>query len=493
MNMFAKKSMIAKLNEPEYKDVDRDRFISVIASAKSTSIAREVFGFSRSEMKQAKALYNITDSNIKAAKSLVASIADGMGTVNYFTNSTQDIGAVKENIVTANEYTHKDDIVGGMVSELRDIILSGFAITSGPEEEEQLSDLKLFDIPGIIRKVVKYGVSTDNFVLYGKVKGKRLIALTAMNPEDVTIKSLNKVDKDGIPETEVTIKDTDPKGRIVNRKLTSSEFVQAWSIDGDRDRLINPTMFSVFPDIELRRLIKDGDQTIFFFIKHLIHQIKVGAKEQGSNFPRFRSGTKLDKAKADEIIAAIKKESKAMIEVTTADWEHKFVHPPVELFNNTKYKQPELNISNWSRIAKVLQSGEDANYSAGYIYLKGLGAKISTFRERLKALIEFIYSYYLGFETVKVTFNQLILKENSQILKEIEFLKKHYGLSPRIAFEALGYDWSHQEKDMDGFVDDDDMKARYTPFFEPNQGLLNDEGGRPGNTDVDEGNDVPRA
>ena len=486
-------NLIAKLNRPEYKHVNREALVTSILNSRSESEASKNLGLSKREFRAAMNMYNIS-KNIVNELYTVAAINDNIGYVNYFTKQVQNLNDIKGNIQKALDYAEGDDTVGGMVDQLRDLTLAGLSISASPDEIEDVNEFTdTFDVKGVIRDMLFKGIATDTMLLYGKTQGKKIVALSAIDPTAVKITPLNTF-KDGIPQKQVEITEREKSGKIVTRTLAGSEFLESWSMKGTRDRQVSPSMARVFDSVELRRLIKDGDATIFLFIQRLIHQIKVGAKDTGSALSRVRgSASQLTPAKAKEIITKLETANKAMVEVTPPDWEHVFVHPPKELWESTKYDAPEMRIAQWSRIAPIIASGNGANYSGGYIYLKGLGGKISAYRERVAAMLQYVYRIYGGYETVKIGFNQLILKEHAQILKEVEFLKKHYGMSPRLAFSSLGYDWQIQENDMGTLFQEEDMQTLYTPFFEPNQGLLSEEAGRPSGDVDNDPNDVPRS
>ena len=262
---------------------------------------------------------------------------------------------------------------------------------------------------------------------------------------------------------------------------------------GIEDRLIDPTMMTVFPSIAVRQLLQDGEFSIAYINKYFIHQIKVGPKAEGKTLQQIlRAGT-ISKDQRDEVKDRYRtKVDKAFFEVTDQMLEHIFHFPGSDIDFGPRYATPDERIDWWARISRQIVVGEKGSFSGGLIYLKGYSRQITRFRELVAIFLQDLYAEILNDLDAEVEWDEHFMKEPRQKLREVELMIKR-GQDMETACRILGYSWSQWVSDREKTLPPDILKlkdnkaeahiyweALQTPFFEPNQGLLQENpGGRP--------------
>ncbi len=277
----------------------------------------------------------------------------------------------------------------------------------------------------------------------------------------------------------------------------SGETIYIINRKGIEDRLIEPSMITVFPSIALRQLLQDGEFSIAYLIKYFIHQIKVGPKGEGKTLQQMlRAGT-VSVTQREEVKARYRtKVDKAFFEVTDQQLEHIFHFPGADVDMGPRYATPDERINWWARISKQIVTGDKGSYSGGLIYLKGYSRKISRFRNLFSQFIEDVIMDVLEDKDAETQWDEHFMKEPRQKLKEIELMVKH-GMDMETITRILGYSWSQWVSDREKTLPPEILamknkpdeayqywQALQVPDFEPNSGMLLDEGGgRPATTD----------
>jgi len=277
----------------------------------------------------------------------------------------------------------------------------------------------------------------------------------------------------------------------------SGEKIYIINRKGIEDRLVEPSMMTVFPSIALRRLLQDGEFSIAYLIKYFIHQIKVGPKSEGKTLQQMlRAGT-VSKDQRDEVKERYRtKVDKAFFEVTDQQLEHIFHFPGADVDFGMRYATPDDRINWWARISKQIVVGDKGSYSGGLIYLKGYSRKISRFRNLFSQFLEDLILDAMNDADADTQWDEHFMKEPRQKLKEVELMVKH-GQDMETACRILGFSWSQWVSDREKTLPPDILKLKddkkrsdeywreiQTPFFESNAGMLTDDlGGRPATTD----------
>ncbi len=287
-------------------------------------------------------------------------------------------------------------------------------------------------------------------------------------------------------------------GGYVELKEEDGEKIFIINRKGVEDRLVNPSMQTVFASIALRALLQDGEFSIAYLIKYFIHQIKIGPGGEAKTVREMLRVGNVSKPQREEVKNRYRgKIDKAILEVTDQFLTHIFHFPGNDVDMSIRFATPDQRIDWWARISRQIVVGDKGSFSGGLIYLKGYARKISRFRELFAIFLQDIYAEVLGDSDAEVQWDEHFMKEPRQKLREVELLTKR-GMDMESACRILGYSWSQFVSDREKTLSPEIMKKKtvkkeaheywmaiQTPFFEPNQGLLQDDpGGKPA---VDDG------
>ncbi len=446
----------------------------------------------------------------------------------------------------ALNYAETDDKVSGIVETQVDFGLSGFRVASkdaAAEKKIQLWNRKKH-IYNVLLEMWGVFAATDNVVVMMHTQTKALTILPLPNlkiiPMHVTdskgrkqfrtflkippemknyiVKILRTSKQDarggvlkGIPEKWIKAAQHPgfrpagdpiyPSGGYVELKegdgRENKEKIFILNRKGIEDRLVDPSMMTVFPSIALRQLLQDGEFSIAYLIKYFIHQVKVGPKGDGKTLQQMlRAGT-VSKEQREEVKDRYRtKVDKAFFEVTDQMLEHVFHFPGSDVDFGPRYATPDERINWWARISRQIVVGDKGSFSGGLIYLKGYSRKIARFRELVAIFLQDLYAAILDDPDAEVQWDEHFMKEPRQKLREVEMLTKR-GMDLQTACSILGYSWSQFVSDREKTLSPEILKMKgekdrehlywqeiQTPFFEPNQGLLQDNpGGRPSTTE----------
>jgi hypothetical protein len=303
-------------------------------------------------------------------------------------------------------------------------------------------------------------------------------------------------------------KNTEGWGRDgVELSAETGEFVEIINHKGLRDQLVAPGMTAIFKDIRLRQMIVDGDYSIFYHVKHLIHQIQAG-----SSSPKTLSGNplvnqlmnqKLTSVQALELKAIYTDIEKVHTEVTDDTVKHIYNFPDPKIFDLNKYIPVEQRILRWGGISLVLIEGSGANYSGGYIYMKSLYNEVMKWRKLIQRTLEnfyvtiapksgpgALYKKMTAWDTrPQVLFDNNLFKEPKQLLDECRFMLENGGMSWETIHEILGVPHGIEyERRSQEWLEAQKGKFPFFPLFEAKQGLTTGHTYFPDGTDPD---DVP--
>lgn len=437
----------------------------------------------------------------------------------------------------ALNYADKDDKINGIIGTKVDFGMSGFRVSSSDKAQEKKIETwnRERRIYNLLLKMWNVASACDNVVILLKKKAKSLSVLPMPN---LKVVPTHTVDKNGRPqfraflklpqemidfirvqqrtrgaEAKKGLKEIPPKwifaaqhaqrpdpkdpihpfGNYVELKAGDDEYVFIINNKGDEDRLVVPSMTSVFPSIILRSYLQDGEFSIAYLIKYFIHQVKVGPKAEGLTLQQVLRQGKASKTDRDEVKERYRtKVDKSIFEVTDQFLEHVFHFPGSDVDMAVRYATPDERIDWWARISRQIVKGDAGSYSGGLIYLKGYSRNIDRFRLLFAQFLEDVYVEMLKDEDARVKWDQHYMKEPRQKLDEVKTMVAH-GMDNETMCNILGHDWqqfvSDREKTLPPKIlnlkDSKEESWKYwqaiqTPFFEPNQGMLaEDPGGRP--------------
>lgn len=272
--------------------------------------------------------------------------------------------------------------------------------------------------------------------------------------------------------------------------------------------LADPSMQCIFPFLEERTMLKHGEYSAAYMMKHFILHITMGESIDSGPLAgeRLNWATPEETKKMHEVVT---RTAKTMRLVTNHTVKFNFIFPPNEIWDGTKYKTPEEAIARWAGVVKVLYSGDGATGSSGHIGVKQMIADMLYARDRVRH----IFSEFFDDPSVRSgikdsedvcfapKFDENVLKDSGQLLKEIEALFRANAIDPESMLRELGRD-PHliRERKLAAAVDNQATgvwQPMYNNFAMPEgqQVSSGNKGGRPPNegtiTDADTLNQPP--
>jgi len=437
-------------------------------------------------------------------ESAVASLSDAL-----YDNASKFMSAAIpeaqiDKLVKAGEYAGTDDLVGDLVLMSSDIAIKGIKVRLAGTQT-RINRINRFqqnyDMTGISAQMFDSAFKYSNIVTVTKRIGQTVLYIKVLEPDRVKIVRTGGV-INGKPVYSVSyklpayviaavkkglVRGIDPKwvaaaknmgaGRgMVTFSEEEGEYVSIMNRKGIRDSMVDPEMSRSFPQIELRKLKWDGDFSVSFHIKNMIHQIIID-KSKAKSTPFKTIVAQATQAQLDKIKNLYKgDDSKALLEVTTPEVDHKYHAPeiekyaPLSMFDNVD-KVIERNFG----FSRILTTGEGGSYSGGYIFTKQLIARVERWRKVVGTFWEELYQSIVPRDDgISVAFDPNALKEASQVLKEQEFALNNALASPQTVGEAMGYDdqFEVMRKRLAWEKPED-----YTPVFEKSQGITGSERG----------------
>jgi len=321
-------------------------------------------------------------------------------------------------------------------------------------------------------------------VKYTEVFGQKTMAIKV--PEQ--LKSLSKNVRSGkaTEEEKRIFREIPKKWRdAANGNVGREVFVTLNERDGDfwlfkahprvrrYDGMAEPDMVAIFVDLLLREMIIEGDISLAFLVKNAIELVRAG--ETSSSGP-YAGTKKLWATQKD--FNAIKKQLQHVDKVLRLYVPHHvsidYVFPPAEMWSPDKYLKLDERIYRWGGITKVVVEGTGGNYASGFLGVKNLVASCSMARKTIQRMLEEFYRHpsvnAKKFEKVPtVKWNEQILKDSQQLLREISWATEQGLLSNRSALQDLG-----RQPDVEFAYKSDELKEReaWQPTFEKSQGIV---------------------
>lgn len=213
--------------------------------------------------------------------------------------------------------------------------------------------------------------------------------------------------------------------------------------------LADPSMQSIYPFLEERKMLKEGEFSAAFMMKHFILHVKMG--ESIETGPKTGSRENWATPKETAAMGAVLSRTAMTARVVTNHTvSFNFIFPPGDIWDGKKYVTPEAAIARWNGVVKVVSEGDGATGSSGHIGVKQLIADILYARGR----VQHIFAEFFDDPTIQGAmaqkpkegtviqpkFDENVLKDAGQLLKEIQFLFSQHILDPQSAARELGRD-----------------------------------------------------
>lgn len=258
----------------------------------------------------------------------------------------------------------------------------------------------------------------------------------------------NLIENDGVPHS-----------WIIQLARNGTNEVELSRDDGDNwivipkkrklDGLSDPSMKTIFPYLEIRKAVKDGDLAAAYMMKHFILHVTMGESIEAGPL----AGQRTNWAKPTEtkqMYDVITRTTQTARLVTNHTVKFHYIFPPKEMWEEAKYHKAEFAISNWAGVSMVILAGDGSTNSSGYISAKRLIANIIYARRRIKFLFSEFFQHISIRERMVVArppktsvlahFDENVLKEPRQLLDEIKLMLAEGLTDPLTATQELGRD-----------------------------------------------------
>ena len=412
--------------------------------------------------------------------------------------------SLEDQIIKAVSYAENNDFVQPLIETLQDFGAAGFHNRSeNPKAEKYYNNIcREHNMDGIVLRMWNDILSTSNVVFHYKLDmaGKvdyimtldpRLTEVVPMFGDkmvfvepDEALKEL--VHHPNTDEEKKRLKEIPEKWIKASRSTgglhghrsqvllseKDKEYTIVRNAGGREDRMIKPTMCSIFDALQLRDLFIDGDYAVGYLIKNCITMVKSG--ESISSGPK--AGSRVNWAK-DKDLKALKAQFRTPSKTIRIYGNHTlsidFIFPDISLFAPVKYQAVEKRILMWAGISLGLMMGEGGNYATLYVNIKKLIAKVGKYRRIIGRLVEKFYmdikpDYIKREDVPQVKWDEDMLKEPRQLLQEVTMLVKQGLLSAESALDTFD-----QENSIEIVrkKSEDKNKKFYVPIYEPGQGM----------------------
>ena len=209
--------------------------------------------------------------------------------------------------------------------------------------------------------------------------------------------------------------------------------------------LATPRMKKIFIDLMFRSMLKEGDFSASYMMKHLILHVTAGESiDQGQ-----LAGQRTNWASLSDITNLHKimsKTSKSSRMVTGHTVKFNFIFPPGEIFSGQKYEKHEDIIHDFFGVSKMITSGNGGKYAGGYMSVKRLQAELTSVREALSWIVtEFFDDVSISSiikcpksHIVNSVFDGNALKETNALLNELKLLNDNGAIDQPTMLAELG-------------------------------------------------------
>lgn len=340
--------------------------------------------------------------------------------------------------------------------------------------------------------VYEHNSMGDTFLHYGFMQDRIPMFLTIEDPERVFVDSiLNKeIYTLRVPSNfREDIKKLIKKKQITNTsnlplhikkfildktrfdlELTKENMFRTTNLKSRYNRYTYPPLMRIHKAIELRELLTDGDFCAAYDLANRIIHTKVGSDKKYAPSPRVKSihNRLVSRPPGNSYFS------------TQHDVSINWVGPDPKIWAEDKYKEVTTRILRWGGVTLTLIDGEGKGYASATVSTKSLERMIESDK---RVFMRFVKHWFNlidrknGFtDKVKLLFERNALISKEEIMKEIEFLFNRgiYGIEDLCIEFNLDY-----EEQLEKMKKQKEDEKTFVPHFEPNQGLLENETGRP--------------
>ncbi len=170
-----------------------------------------------------------------------------------------------------------------------------------------------------------------------------------------------------------------------------------------------------------------------------------------------------------------------------------YVYPDQAALGNAKYEGVETRIDRWTRVPRVMLTGQGDGYSQSTLGKRSFEAQGERVREDIADVITELFMHETVMtdlklptkSSVKVMFNRQVLKDPKQVLDEVQYMNDSGLADVETVHEVMGYDYAEikNRKERDKKEKDEGL---WQPVFEKSQGIMT-----PGNQDDNLDNGAP--
>ena len=265
--------------------------------------------------------------------------------------------------------------------------------------------------------------------------------------------------------------------------LTKNNMYRTSNLKPDYELYSEPPLMNIAEAIELRKLLTDTDFVTAYGIKNEIIHFKIGSKEHYAGKERVEALTNLVKNQPPGTMMLFTQHD---VEISRSK------NDPV-IWSADKYKEANSRILQWGGISVTLLTGDGTGYSTAVVSLKALIQSIKTetevFEEFISHLFKLINEKNNFKHEVKLVLERNALQDHKEFMEEVRLLTQQGVYSIEDLCEIFNLDFEEQKTKKQNDVEYKDI---FIPWFEPNQGLLQNEGGRPKTTNSIRDTNQPR-
>ena len=400
----------------------------------------------------------------------------------------------------AKSLREKDDLIRAIIDAQTEFGPLGFKFFIKKDKALERSRkrftpiIKDFNLNGLNRQMWQSLCTYSNVIFHWKMRNNReLEYIQVLNPYDVEIVPflngqsllylrvpdvieklvqgkgnsqeekllLRSIPKKYVEAVKGGIKSSTLIGKDRKMVLLSNSDGEYWLIantEGFSDRLVPPSMTSIYASVENRNMLVDGDFSVAYLIKNFIMHVKTG--ESITSGPK--AGSRQNYAETKHL-KALKKQFKMAgnaMELYTGHLVNiDYVFPDTKVFDPEKFTSPERRILRWGGVGEILLLGTGTNFAAGFINLKRLIAKIKCYRE----IIDSVWQAFFEHKTIRldiskdhipeIIYDDSLLKEYSVLVREMQSLIDRGALSKQTALLKAGFnpdvEETNKQEEMD--------------------------------------------
>lgn len=267
--------------------------------------------------------------------------------------------------------------------------------------------------------------------------------------------------------------------------------------------LADPSMKVIFQDLTKRKMLREGEFSAAFMMKHFILHITMGESIESGPDAGSRKNWATVK-ETESMHGVVTRTAQSARLCTNHTVKFNFVYPPNDIWDPAKFATPEAAISRWAGVVNVVSQGSGATGSEGHLGIKQLIADIIYARDRVQQIFSEFFDSKSVKEvtttdipdgvTIRPKFDENVLKDARQLLDELKQLWTANAIDPESMARELGRDPSLIRGRKARAIVDNQVTGIYRPIHEapfggfqqgdngdPNKGDRSTKNGRPAN------------